>query len=98
MVASVLQDMGMAVTLAASFREGVGLSGRAWRARDLFFVADLGEMTDCVRAPAAQRAGVKSGVCFPLLEGGRVVGTMDFFATDTIEPSASRVSVAAICA
>ena len=80
------------VTLAASFAEGVGLSGRAWRARDLFFVSDIGEMTDCVRAPAAQRAGVKSGVCFPLLVGGRVIGTMDFFVTETIELSESRAS------
>jgi hypothetical protein len=47
------------VTLTASFTEGVGLSGRAWRARDLVFVKDLAEVTDCVRAPAAQRAGVK---------------------------------------
>ncbi|OMQ15461.1 chemotaxis protein [Modestobacter sp. VKM Ac-2676] len=78
------------VTLAASFAEGVGLSGRAWRARDLFFVSDIGEMTDCVRAPAAQRAGVRSGVCFPLLVGGRVIGTMDFFVLQTIELSESR--------
>ncbi|WP_299953322.1 methyl-accepting chemotaxis protein [uncultured Modestobacter sp.] len=80
------------VTLAASFAEGVGVSGRAWRSRDLFFVRDIGEMTDCVRAPAAQRAGVKSGVCFPLMVGGRVIGTMDFFVTTTIELSESRRS------
>ena len=80
------------VTLTASFAEGVGLSGRTWRSRDLFFVRDVGEMTDCVRAPAAQRAGVKSGVCFPLIVGGRVTGTMDFFATQTIQLSESRAS------
>jgi putative methionine-R-sulfoxide reductase with GAF domain len=81
-----------AVTLSASFAEGVGLSGRAWRRRDLVFVRDLAEVTDCVRAPAAQRAGVRSGVCFPILAGGRVVGTMDFFVTRTIELSESRAS------
>jgi methyl-accepting chemotaxis protein len=43
-----------------------------------------------VRRPAAQRAGVKSGVCFPVSAGGRVIGTMDFFVTETIELSASR--------
>ncbi|ABS05724.1 methyl-accepting chemotaxis protein [Kineococcus radiotolerans] len=80
------------VTLAASFAEGVGLSGRAWRARDLVYVRDLAEVTDCVRAPAAQRAGVKSGVCFPVLSEGRVVGTMDFFATEVMELSESRGS------
>jgi len=80
------------VTLSASFAKGVGLSGRTWAKRDLMFVEDLGEMTDCVRAPAAQRAGVKSGVCLPVLVGGRVVGTMDFFATRTLIMSPSRES------
>ncbi|TYP88458.1 methyl-accepting chemotaxis protein [Blastococcus xanthinilyticus] len=80
------------VTLAASFAEGVGLSGRAWRKRDLVFVRDLAEVTDCVRAPAAQRAGVRSGVCFPIVCEGRVVGTMDFFVTETIDLSESRSS------
>lgn len=79
------------VTLAASFAEGVGLSGRAWRAKDLVFVADLGELTDCVRAPVAQSAGVRSGICFPILEDGVVTGTMDFFSTETLEPSQQRL-------
>jgi hypothetical protein len=78
------------VTLSASFAQGVGLSGRAWKARDLVFVRDLAEVTDCVRAPAAQRAGVRSGVCFPVVVGGEVIGTMDFFVTETIELSESR--------
>jgi len=80
------------VTLLASFEKGVGLSGRTWAKKDFMFVEDLGEMTDCVRAPAAQRAGVKSGVCLPVLVGGRVVGTMDFFATRTLIMSPSRES------
>ncbi|MFI6071494.1 methyl-accepting chemotaxis protein [Actinoplanes sp. NPDC051343] len=78
------------VTLAATFAEGVGLSGRAWRARDLVFVRDIGELTDCVRAPAAQRAGVRSGVCFPIVSGDRIIGTMDFFTTEYVDLSESR--------
>ncbi|WP_250037844.1 methyl-accepting chemotaxis protein [Paractinoplanes maris] len=79
------------VTLAATFAEGVGLSGRAWRARDLVFVRDIGQLTDCVRAPAAQRAGVRSGVCFPISSGDRIVGTMDFFTTEFVDLSDSRM-------
>lgn len=79
------------VTLAATFAEGVGLSGRAWRARDLIFVRDIGQLTDCVRAPAAQRAGVRSGVCFPISSGDHIVGTMDFFTTEFVELSDSRM-------
>lgn len=79
------------VTLAATFAEGVGLSGRAWQSRDLFFTPDIGQMTDCVRAPVAQRVGVKSGLCFPVMIDGHVIGTMDFFMLETIAPSAQRL-------
>nr|WP_284291618.1 GAF domain-containing protein [Angustibacter aerolatus] len=41
-----------AVTRTATFAEGVGLSGRAWRTRDLVLVADLAE-------PARLRAGTR---------------------------------------
>ena len=81
------------VTLDAEFHEGVGLSGRAWRTRDLYFVEDLGQVNDCVRAPVAQRAGVKSGVCFPVMVEGQVIGTMDFFATETLTLSPERLEV-----
>ena len=79
------------VTLEASFARGVGLSGRAWATEDLFFTQDIGEMTDCVRAPVAQKVGVKSGVCFPVTVRGEVVGTMDFFTTETLHPSTQRL-------
>jgi len=72
------------VTQEATFAEGVGLAGRTWLSRDLVFEPDLGTVTDCVRAPAARRAGVKSGVCVPITIGPDVVGTMDFFATRQI--------------
>jgi methyl-accepting chemotaxis protein len=79
------------VTLEASFAKGVGLSGRAWATGDLFFTQDIGEMTDCVRAPVAQRVGVKSGICFPIVVAGEVAGTMDFFATETLSPTGQRL-------
>ncbi|GAA0587046.1 hypothetical protein GCM10010172_85150 [Paractinoplanes ferrugineus] len=80
-----------AVTLAASFAEGIGLSGRAWRAKDLVFVPDLGQLHDCVRAPAAINAGIRSGVSFPLTDHDRVIGTMDFFTSETLDPSPGRL-------
>mgnify|MGYP000574927826 FL=1 len=53
--------------------EGVGLAGRTWQSRQLTFERDLGTVTDCVRAPAARDAGVKSGVAFPIVVEGDVV-------------------------
>ena len=80
------------VTQEATFAEGVGLSGRAWKQRELVFVDDLARVTDCVRAPVARQSGVRSGVCFPVTLDGNVVGTMDFFATETLHPSEERLN------
>ncbi|MDO5626873.1 MAG: methyl-accepting chemotaxis protein [Mobilicoccus sp.] len=72
------------VTRTASFAHGIGLAGRTWQANDLVFEPDIGLVTDCVRAPAAQRAGVKSGVAMPVTVAGQVIGTIDFFTTREI--------------
>ncbi len=80
------------VTQEARFKEGEGLSGRAWKSRDLVFVQDLGEMTDCCRRETAQKAGVKSGVCFPIIVAGQVKGTVDFFALEVLSPTQQRLN------
>ena len=74
-----------------SFREGEGLNGQAWQTRDLVFVPDLGEMKSCSRAPVARRSGLKSGVCFPIMLGSRVFGTMDFFTEEKVVLSEGRL-------
>lgn len=78
------------VTLSSTFAEGVGFNGRAWKMRDLFFVQDIGEMSDCARAPIARDMGVKSGVCFPILVQNEVIGTMDFFVMRSVQLSPAR--------
>jgi methyl-accepting chemotaxis protein len=81
------------ITRKASFACGVGLNGRAWSTGQLFFVEDLGDMTDCCRRETAQAAGVKSGLCLPVFMGERLVGTMDFFMTEKLTLSDSRRQV-----
>jgi methyl-accepting chemotaxis protein/GAF domain-containing protein len=78
------------LTLRSSFAHGVGVSGRTWATGQLTVVEDLGVVEDCVRAPVARRAGVRSGVCFPITLADQVVGTMDFFALEPVKLSASR--------
>jgi methyl-accepting chemotaxis protein len=75
------------VTLEAQFREGEGFCGRAWKARALVLVPDFSQVRDCSRAPAAQRAGIKAGVCFPILAHGKVIGTMDFLSGKELDLS-----------
>lgn len=79
------------VTISSTFAEGVGFNGRAWKQRDLFFVEDIGDMSDCARAPVAKQMGVKSGVCFPILMRDELVGTMDFFVMRTLQLSTARI-------
>lgn len=81
------------VSMSSSFKEGVGLNGRSWRNRDLVFAKDLAEVTDCVRAPSARKAGVKSGIAFPIIVAGEVIGTMDFFTMVEIELTQSRADI-----
>ncbi|HJL15087.1 MAG TPA: methyl-accepting chemotaxis protein [Sandaracinaceae bacterium LLY-WYZ-13_1] len=79
------------ITETATFAEGVGLSGRAWQRRDLVFVESLAEVADCPRREPAEREGVESGVCFPIVGDGEVLGTMDFFALERLAPSEERL-------
>src|SRR4051794_18482548 len=78
------------VTAEATFAPGVGLSGRAWKTRDLVVVDDLGAVTDCPRAPVARKVGVRSAVCLPIVANGDVVATMDFMSTEEREVSPVR--------
>jgi methyl-accepting chemotaxis protein len=79
------------VTVEGRFREGEGLNGQAWQTRDLVAVANIGEMKSCSRAPVALRSGLKSGVCFPIMLNGRVIGTMDFFTEESVTLGESRL-------
>ncbi len=79
------------VTRSAKFHEGEGLIGRAWKRRDLFYVEDLGELSDCCRAPIARRSGITSALAFPIQLNGKVVGTMDFMADKRQQLSETRL-------
>jgi methyl-accepting chemotaxis protein len=79
------------VTAEARFREGEGLNGQTWQSRDLVFVPDLGDMKAYLRAPVARRTGLKSALCFPIMLGSRVMGTMEFLTEERITPSEGRL-------
>jgi methyl-accepting chemotaxis protein len=81
------------LTRSARFKEGEGLNGRTWRRRDLVFVENLADLSDCCRAPVAMREGIRSGVCLPLMKDDRLIGTMDFFAKTGVEMPEARLDV-----
>lgn len=65
-----------------SFARGTGLPGRVWEAGETLLIPDLAADPGYLRAPLALAAGLRSAVGFPLLQGGQVVGVIDFLATD----------------
>lgn len=81
------------LSVEGSFHEGIGLCGRAWRNRDVFSVPNLADLKDCFRAEAASAAGIQSAICLPVLMGGKVVATLDFFHQKTVTLSAERLGV-----
>ncbi len=81
------------ITRASKFKEGEGLNGQTWRRRELVFVENLATLSDCSRAPVALREGIRAGVCLPLIRDGRVIGTLDFFASTIVEMSEERLGV-----
>jgi methyl-accepting chemotaxis protein len=73
------------------FREGEGLNGQAWRARDMLVATDLNDVRGCSRAPAGMRSGLLSGVSIPIFLNGAVFGTLDLFGSQKIRPSENRI-------
>ncbi len=68
------------------FREGEGLSGRAWKQRDLFFTPDIGQMTDCCRAPCRTTNGCEVGRLLPIIVDGKVDGNDGLLRLETLSP------------
>ena len=81
------------VTTVATFREGEGLVGAAWKARDVVSVPDLTALQGFGRAAAGERAGLKSALCIPIVVTGRVIGAIDFFSTEKVNPTPDRLAV-----
>jgi methyl-accepting chemotaxis protein len=81
---SVAEDFRRA-TMEATFREGEGSIGAAWRMRDAQFLSEFSEQKNSPRAMAAQRAGLHSSIALPVFLRGEVLGVLDFFSTAVIQ-------------
>lgn len=78
-------------SMDATYQEGQGLSGVAWRNRDIFVAEDLGQLTNCPRVKPAARLGIKTAVCIPIILQGEVIATIDFLSDKENRPSESRI-------
>jgi len=71
-------------TKVISFAPGVGLPGRTWQNSQPFIVSDLRYDSNYLRQREAVVAGVISGIAFPLVHEGRVLGVVDMYSRECV--------------
>src|SRR5262249_23654423 len=78
---------------AFTFPSGVGLPDRAWRSKTAAWVQDVTQDLNFPRAAAAQAAGLKAGMAFPVLADDVVVAVLEFFVADVRAEDARLVAL-----
>ena len=76
-----------AVTQESTFTPGIGLPGRVWASRQPAWIPDVTRDANFPRAPVAERAGLHAAFGLPILQGTNVLGVMEFFSRDILEPT-----------
>jgi len=72
---------------------GQGLVGRVLEQTAPYWIADLTAEPGFTRADAAKQSGLKAGIAFPVKVRDEVFAVLEFFATETIEPSVQLVDI-----
>jgi PAS domain S-box-containing protein len=75
-----------AVTRQSNFPPGVGLPGRVWSSGRPEWITDLTNEGNFPRAPVATKEGLHAGIGFPIKLGDEVVGVMECFSHEIVEP------------
>lgn len=70
-----------------AFERGAGMPGEVWARGESVWARDFSHQPEKYpRAPLARLAGVRSGFAFPITFDSRVVGAMEFFSREAMEP------------
>jgi PAS domain S-box-containing protein len=80
-------------TKEARFGPGVGLPGRVWASREPTWIPDVTLDVNFPRARAAEQAGLHAAFGLPILQGPNVIGVMEFFSRDIVEPTSSLLAM-----
>lgn len=75
----------------ARYASGTGVCGRSYQQREFVVIQDLGNVEQEPRAAAARASGVRSGICFPVLSHGQVVGALEVWSTRSVSLSDARL-------
>ena len=68
---------------------GSGLPGRVWASGRPAWIPDVVVDANFPRAAAARRVGLHAAFALPILRGADVVGVMEFFSGEILEPDAA---------
>lgn len=74
------------LTNRTELTSGVGLPGRVLESSEPIWIKDTEHDTNFPRAAAAAAVGLHAGFGFPIITGLRVMGVMEFFASEAIDP------------
>ncbi|HLA85165.1 MAG TPA: PAS domain S-box protein [Thermoguttaceae bacterium] len=74
------------LTLNNPSRRGRGLSGRVYASGKAEWTTDLRAALVPARAELAERLGIRTAASFPILVEKRVVGVLEFFSDQVVEP------------
>ena len=75
------------VCRAVTFVPGVGLPGRVWASRLPAWIPDVTRDANFPRAPIARKVGLHAAFAVPVLQGATVIGVMEFFNRNILEPT-----------
>ena len=71
----------------STFTPGIGLPGRVWASRQPAWIPDVTRDANFPRAAVAERVGLHAAFGLPILQGTNVMGVMEFFSRDILEPT-----------
>jgi len=81
------------VTKQSTFPPGVGLPGRVWSSHEPAWIPDVTRDANFPRAPVAERAGLHAAFALPILRGSSVLGVMEFFSHDILQPTSALLAM-----
>jgi PAS domain S-box-containing protein len=77
-----------AASRATPLASGEGLPGRVWQTGEPAWIEDVGADPNFPRAEAARTAGLHAAFCVPIRSARGVLGAIELFTADALEPDA----------
>ncbi|MCH8311498.1 MAG: GAF domain-containing protein [Nitrospinae bacterium] len=83
------------ITDVTPFNAGEGLPGRVIESGKPAWIIDVTKDSNFPRANLAKNIGVKAGFAFPIPIGDEIVGVMEFFSSEAVEPDGKLLEIMA---